>query len=256
MVSVSITVIARNEEAQIAACLESVRWADDLVVLDSGSTDRTVTIARGYTDRVYTVPWQGFARTKNLALDHARGDWVFSLDADERVPPELAAEIQAVVARDGPADGYRVARRNYFRGRWIRRLGWWPDYTLRLFRRDKGRFVDREVHESVAVQGQVGNLRHPLEHYTYDNLSDFVQRMDRYSRLAARELHKQGRRPHWGELLWRPGFTFLNLYLVKGGFLEGRDGFTLAVLYSMYNFLKYAKLQEMRLRQKGRGEGR
>ncbi len=256
MARLSVTVITANEEDNIAACLESVRWAEDIVVLDSGSTDRTVEIARRYTDRVLTAPWEGFSRNKNLALEYAREPWVFSLDADERVTAELGEEIRGVVAADGPADGYRVARRNYFCGRWIRHLGWWPDYSVRLFRRGKGRFTDREVHESVAVDGRVDALRHPLEHYTYRSLSDFVGRMDRYSQLAARELDKRGRRLRWGELLWRPWFTFLNLYLLKRGFLEGQAGFTLAALYSMYNFLKYAKLAEIQRNKNMGGERR
>ncbi|MBW1917282.1 MAG: glycosyltransferase family 2 protein [Deltaproteobacteria bacterium] len=246
MARLTVTIITLNEEANIVACLESVRWAEEIVVVDSQSSDRTVELARAFTDRIFVVPWQGFAWNKNLALDQARMEWVFSLDADERVTPALREEIQEHVRADGPLEGYRVARKNFFCGQWIKHLGWYPDYTIRLFRRGQGHFVDREVHEGVAVDGRVGTLQHPLEHYTYDNLSDFVQRMDRYSLLAARELVKQGKRPCWGELLWRPWLTFVNLYFLKKGFLEGRAGYTLAVLYSVYNFLKYAKLRELR----------
>ena len=165
MPRLSVIIIALNQEANIGDCLASVSFADDIVVVDTGSTDRTVELARAYTDRVLSAPWQGFGRTKNYALDQARGEWVFSLDTDERVPPALQEEILAVVASDGPLDGYRVARKNYFCGRWIRHLGWYPDYTLRLFRRGRGRFRDREVHEEVVVDGPVGTLKTPLEHY-------------------------------------------------------------------------------------------
>ena len=162
MPRLSVIVIALNQEANIGECLASVSFADEIVVVDTGSADRTVELARAYTDRVLSAPWQGFGRTKNFALDQARGDWVFSLDTDERVPPALQEEILAVVEADGPLNGYRVARKNYFCGRWIRHLGWYPDYTLRLFRRGRGRFRDREVHEEVVVDGPVGDLPTPL----------------------------------------------------------------------------------------------
>ena len=245
MPRLSVFIIALNQEANIGECLESVRFADDLVVVDTGSTDRTVELARAYTDRVLTAPWEGFGRTKNYALDQTRGDWVFSLDTEERVPPVLKDEILGVVASDGPLAGYRVPRKNYFCGRWIRHLGWYPDYTLRLFRRGLGRFRDREVHEEVEVAGPVGVLQHPLEHYSYRSVSEYVTRMDRYARLAAVELAKRGRRPFPGELFFRPFFTFLHLYVLRRGFLEGATGYDLAVLMSMYKFLKYYYLREL-----------
>jgi len=245
MPRLSVTVIALNQEAHISECLVSVSFADEIVVVDTGSTDRTVELARTYTDRVLQADWQGFGRTKNYALDQARGDWVFSLDTDERVPPALKDEILAVVAADGPLNGYRVPRKNYFCGRWIRHLGWYPDYTLRLFRRDRGRFRDREVHEEVVVDGPVGTFQTPLEHFSYRSVSEYVTRMDRYARLAAQELAKAGRRPYPGELFYRPFFSFLHLYFIRRGFLEGAPGYALAVLMSMYKFLKYYYLREL-----------
>jgi len=245
MPRLSVCIIALNQEANIGDCLASVSFADDIVVVDTGSADRTVEVARTYTDRVLQADWQGFGRTKNYALDQARGEWVFSLDTDERVPPALQAEILGVVAADGPLDGYRVPRRNYFCGRWVRRLGWYPDYTLRLFRRGRGRFRDREVHEEVVVDGPVGTLKTPLEHYSYRSVSEYVARMDRYARLAARELAKAGRRPYPGELFFRPLCSFFHFYFIRGGILEGAPGYTLAVLMSMYKFLKYYYLREL-----------
>ena len=220
----SVIVIALNQEANIGECLASVSFADDIVVVDTGSTDRTVEVARAYTDRVLTTAWQGFGRTKNYALDQARGDWVFSLDTDERVPLALQDEIQAVVEADGPLAGYRVPRKNYFCGRWIRHLGWYPDYTLRLFRRGQGRFGDREVHEEVIMTGPVGHLQTPLDHYSYRSVSEYVTRMDRYARLAAVELAKRGRRPFPGELVFRPFFSFLHLYVIAAGISGGHTG--------------------------------
>lgn len=245
MPRLSVTVIVLNEEANIVPCLESVRFADEIVVVDSGSTDRTLELARNFTDRIFTTEWRGFAGTKNFALDQATGDWVFSLDTDERVPAGLQAEIKEIVQADGPLAGYRAPRKNYFGGRWIRHLGWYPDYTLRLFRRDQGRFREREVHEEVEVAGPVGLLRTPLEHYSYNDLAEYTARQERYARLAAREMAKQGRRPRPGELLWRPLFTFLNLYIWKKGFLEGSLGLSLALAGSRYNFLKYHHLGEL-----------
>ncbi len=241
----SVIIIALNQEANLGDCLASVRFADEIVVVDTGSTDRTVELARTGGARVVVTAWQGFAGTKNFALDRARGDWVFSLDTDERVSDALKAEILAVVQADGPLNGYRVPRKNYFGGRWIRHLGWYPDYTLRLWRRSRGRFRDREVHEEVEVAGPVGTLQTPLDHYSYQNLEEYAARQDRYARLAAREMFKQGRRPRPGETWWRPCFTFLKLYLLKRGFLEGALGLALAKAGSRYNFLKYHYLKEL-----------
>jgi glycosyltransferase involved in cell wall biosynthesis len=241
----SVTVIALNQEAHIGPCLSSVSFADEIVVVDTGSTDRTVEVARNYTDRIVHAPWQGFASTKNVALDQASGDWVFSLDTDERVPPALREEILAVVKADGPLDGYRVPRKNYFGGRWVRRLGWYPDYTLRLFRRSQGRFREREVHEEVMVWGQVGRLQTPLDHFSYNSMAEYAARQDRYARLAARELAQAGRRPFPGELVWRPFFTFLRLYFLRRGFLEGSLGLSLSLHGSRYNFLKYYYLRQI-----------
>lgn len=245
MPRLSVIVIALNQEDNIVPCLETVRWADDIVVVDSGSRDRTLELAREFTDRIFTINWPGFGAAKNYALDQARGEWVFSLDTDERVSAALRDEILAAVETDGQFAGFRVPRKNYFGGRWIKRLGWYPDYTLRLFRRDKGRFRERAVHEEVLVDGPVGMLQHPLDHYSYDSVSDYLSRQDRYARLAAQEMLREGRRPRAGELFWRPCGHFFKLYVLRLGFLEGRLGYTLALLSSLYNFLKYYYLREL-----------
>jgi glycosyltransferase involved in cell wall biosynthesis len=247
-VSLSVTIICLNEAARIRACLESVRWADEIVVCDSGSTDGTPEICRAYTDRVFIDPWRGFAAHKNLALDRATGDWIFSLDADERVTPELAREIRETL-RAPAADGYTVARRNHFLGRWIRHGGWYPDRTIRLVRRGAGRFQPRAVHEAVQVEGAVGHLVHPFDHFTYDSVSAYLRRMDRYSTLAAEEMRRDGRRARLVDLGLRPAATFLRMYLLQSGFRDGTAGLVLAGLYAAQTLAKYAKLWEMGLRK-------
>jgi len=242
-VSLSVTIVCLNEAAEIRACLESVRWADEIVVCDSGSTDGTLEICRAYTDKIFTDPWRGFSDHKNLALDRAAHEWVLSLDADERVTPELAAEIRATLEAPG-ADGYTIPRRNYFVGRWIRHGGWYPDRTIRLFRRGTGRFHPRAVHEAVQVEGAVGHLTQPFDHFTYRSLSAYLQRMDRYSTLAADELWREGRRARIMDLSLRPLVTFLRMYLYQAGFRDGTPGLILAGLYAAQTVAKYAKLWE------------
>ncbi len=243
--SLSVTIICLNEVDTIGPCLESVAWADEIVVCDSGSTDDTLAVCRQYTDQVYSDPWRGFATHKNLALERATKEWVLSVDADERVTQELAKEIRAVLGRPPAADGYTVARRNYFLGRWIRHGGWYPDRTVRLFRRGRGRFQPRAVHEAVQVDGRVAALAAPLDHYTYRSLHAYLHRMDRYSTLAAEELWRAGRRARWLDLSLRPLATFLRMYVLQRGFLDGRAGLVLAGLYAAQSLAKYAKLWEM-----------
>ena len=240
----SVVVITLNEAERLRACLESAAWADELVVVDAESQDKTVQIAREFTDRVLVRPWAGFAEQKNFAVAQATGDWILSLDADEEVPPELRAEIQALLGAEPAEDGYRVPRRNIFWGRWIRHGGLYPDWQLRLFRRGRGRFVERTVHESVRVEGRVGRLESPLVHRSYRDVADFLERADRYSTLAAAEWVRSGRRAGVGDLVVRPAGRFLSMYVVRGGFLDGWPGFLLACLYAYYVFVRSAKVWE------------
>ena len=175
---VSVVVITLNEEERLRACLESVAWADELIVVDAESQDKTVQIAREFTDHVFVRAWTGFAEQKNFALEQATGDWVLSLDADEEVSRELRAEVEALLAGRPVARGYRVPRRNIFWGRWIRHGGLYPDWQLRLFRRGCGRFGARDVHESAQVEGPVGRLRGPLVHRSYRDVADFLERAE------------------------------------------------------------------------------
>jgi (heptosyl)LPS beta-1,4-glucosyltransferase len=243
-VRLSVVVVTRNEEERLRACLESVAWADEIVVVDAESEDKTVAIAQEFTDRVVVRPWPGYAAQKNNALDLATGEWALSLDADEIVSAELAAEIRRVLTSNGPADGYAVPRRNMFWERWVRHGGLYPDWQVRLFRRARGRFLARAVHESVSVEGRVERLAGHLEHHSYRDVSDFLARADRYATLAAEEAVAQGHRVGAADLVLRPLGRFLAMYVVRGGFLDGWRGFLLATLYAYYVLIRSAKIWE------------
>ena len=248
----SVAIIAWNEDERLRACLESAAWADEIIVIDAESTDKTVQVAREFTDKIWVRPWAGFAAQKNFALEQATGEWVLSLDADERVTPELRERIGRIMRADGPADGYSIPRKNVFWGAWVRHGGLYPDYQLRLFRRDAGHFADSAVHESLVVEGHVEALDEPLLHHSYRGLEDFVTRSNRYSTLAAQEIVNRGGRAGLADLALRPLGRFLSMYILKFGFLDGWRGFVLAVLYANYVFLRMAKAWEAR---RGSGEG-
>jgi glycosyltransferase involved in cell wall biosynthesis len=241
----SITVITLNEEKKLRQCLESAAFAEEIIVLDSGSKDRTLAIAREFTEKVFQIPWQGYARQKNLAQDKAQGPWILNIDADERVTPELREEILTVIQKNPPCAGFKIPRKNFFCGKWIRHGGWSPNYMLRLYLKEDGSFAQREVHEQVVVQGPVGKLKAPLEHFTYDSISDYLKRMNRYSDLSAKQYLLEGKRVSWAEILFRSWYTFFKMWGLQGGVLDGSKGLVLAVLYSYYTFTKYAKLKEI-----------
>ncbi|RPH82514.1 MAG: glycosyltransferase family 2 protein [Candidatus Rokuibacteriota bacterium] len=241
----SVVVVTQNEEERIRACLESASWADELIVVDAESSDKTATVARELTDHVFVRPWPGFAAQKNFGLEQARGDWILSLDADELVSIPLRQEIAAILAGGGEHAGYAIPRRNVFWGRWIRHGGLYPDWQLRLFRRGRGRFAERMVHESVTVDGSVGRLSGHLEHRSYRDVADFLERADRYSTLAAGEWLAAGRRSRpLMDLVVRPAGRFLTMYVARAGFLDGWRGFLLAVLYAYYVLMRSAKVWE------------
>jgi glycosyltransferase involved in cell wall biosynthesis len=246
MAKLTVITITRDEERNIVECLDSVRWADQLVVVDSGSVDRTVDLARRFTGDIYTIDWEGYGHARNFALDHAAGEWILWLDADERVPPELATEIQDLVGRDVSGfSGFSVARRAYFLGKWIRHCGWYPSRVVRLFRKDRGRFSENRVHERLDLQGEVGMLRHDLLHFTDQHLQQYLTKFNRYTTLAAQDMAANGRRFRLADLLVRPPFVFVKMYVLRLGFLDGIHGFILSVLSSAYVFSKYAKLWEL-----------
>lgn len=243
----SVTVITLSEEANLRECLEGVRWAEEIVVVDALSTDRTVAIAREYTDRVFQNPWPGHRQQKNFALERATHDWVLSLDADERVSPALRREIEEALAHPERAEGYTIPRQNMFLGRWMRHGGWSPDRVLRLFRRSHGRFGGINPHDRVEVRGRVAPLREPLLHFTYRSLSQYVDKQYRYACIAAEERLKAGRGARAGlpTLAARPILKFLEVYLLKRGFLDGTYGLLTATFAAYFAFVKYARLWEL-----------
>jgi glycosyltransferase involved in cell wall biosynthesis len=242
----SVTVITRNEAPRIADALESVRWADEIVVVDSESTDDTVAIARRFTERVIVRAWPGYAPQKNHAASVATHDWILSIDADERVTPELAAEIRGILSSDPPACGYRMPRVTRAFGRWIRSTDWYPDWQLRLYDRRRGGWDEsRTVHESVRVGGQVGHLRGELQHLAYRDLSHHLDTIDRYTTLAAADMAARGRRANWIATLTYTRLAFFRNLILRGGFRDGMAGLVISSMNAWYVFLKYAKLWEL-----------
>ena len=245
MGKLSVAIITHNEESNIRDALESIKWADEIVVIDSFSTDRTVEICREYTDKVYSFEWAGFSEQKNKAVSMTTQPWVFVLDSDERVTAGLKEEIIDVVRSVSSVDGYYIPRKNFFGRRWIRHGGWWPDYTLRLFKRGKGSFEKREVHEVIKVNGSTGYFKNPMEHYTYKDINDYLKRMQTYSDLAAKEMYQKGRRANIFDIIIRPPATFFRMFFLQMGILDGIYGIILACLYSVYDYKKYSKLRKM-----------
>lgn len=241
----SVAIVTHNEEDNIRDALESVKWADEIVVVDSFSTDRTLDICREYTDKVFSIEWAGFVEQKTKAVSMTIHQWVLVLDADERVTKELRDEILDVIKNNYSLNGYYLPRKNYFAGRWVKHGGWWPDYTLRFFRREKGSFKMREVHESIKINGNTGYLKNPIEHYTYKDINDYLKRMQNYSTLAAKELFKKGRRANIIDVIFRPAATFCRMFFLQLGILDGIYGIILACLYSVYTYKKYSKLRKM-----------
>lgn len=238
----SVIVITKNEASRIGDCLASVQFADEIIVLDGCSTDATADIARAHGAQVHqAADWPGFGPQKNRVLALATQPWVLSIDADERVTPELQAEIVQTLAR--PAyDGYQIARLSEFCGKKIRHSGWWPDYVVRLFRRELGTFDNVPVHEQVLVQGRVGKLKTWFLHFPFDDLEALVTKINRYSSDAAQMMALKGRRVGVFGLITHSVWTFIRIYLLRRGFLDGRHGFVLAVTAASGSFLRYSKL--------------
>ncbi len=240
----SVVVITLNEEDRLRACLESVAWADEIVVVDAESEDKTVQVAREFTDRVVVRPWPGFAAQKNFAVAQATGDWILSLDADEEVSAELREQIRATLRGESADDAYAVPRMNVFLGAWIKHGGLHPDWQVRLFRAGRGRFAERAVHESMVVDGSVGRLRGALVHRSYRGVTDFLERAQRYSSLAAEDWVRRGRPVHGLDLVLRPLGRFAGMYVLRLGCLDGWRGLLLALLYAYYVFMRSAKAWE------------
>jgi len=244
MLPVSVVLVTKNEEKNIREALQSIGDVSEIIVVDDFSTDKTVEISREFTKKVFQIEWKGYAAQKQKAIDLAEGPWVFLLDADERFTKPLFEEVKRIVAQQGEYEGFFVPRKNFFLGKWIRHGGWWPDYTLRLFRKEIAHVEARKVHEKVVVSGKAGFLENPLEHFTYRTISDYLKKMEIYSTLAAEELKNKGTKSGIMTMCIHAAFTFVKMYLFRLGFLDGIHGFVLAVLYSYYTFLKYLKLWE------------
>jgi len=243
--TLSVIIITLNESRHIGACLDSVAFADEVIVLDSGSTDDTCEIARARGARVHTTAdWPGFGPQKNRALDLATCDWVLSVDADERVPAELADEIRRTLAAP-THQAYRVPRLSEFEGRPMRHTGWWPDHVLRLFRRGTARFTDAAVHEQVRTEAAVGVLRQHLLHYPYASIEALLAKVNRYSSDAALMMYRRGRRTTPLGALGHGLWTFIRIYLIRRGFLDGRQGLIVACAGASGSFFRYAKLMAL-----------
>jgi len=242
---ISGVVICFNESRKIADCLKSLEWVDDLVVVDSMSTDSTVEIAKPFTARVYQQEWLGHVKQKNHACSLAEHDWILSVDADEELAPELCDEILKLLGQPGGlCDGYRVPRKTFYLGRWINHCGW-LDAPLRLFRRSKGRFVGADPHDRVEVEGDVGRLENYILHYNYEDLAEHLETVDRYSTIIAKGYYAKGRKFSLFALLFRPPLKFFETYVWKLGFLDGMAGLMISMLSAYHVLLRHAKLWEL-----------
>jgi glycosyltransferase involved in cell wall biosynthesis len=244
MNTISATIITLNEERNISECLASLDFVDEIVVVDSGSSDSTENLCRANPKvRFISHSWEGYGRQKNFAAGQAANDWILNVDADERVSSELRSSI--TTAAPDTASAFRMSRENYFGKRWIKNCGWYPDYTTRLYDRRKSAFSERTVHESLVCPEQAATLDGNLRHYTYDGIEDYLRRMVRYSRLAAEQLVNEGGRPRLSTLIVKPLATFVRMYFLRQGFREGEAGLTLSLLYAIYTFCKYSFAREM-----------
>ena len=245
MPKLSVTVVAKNEAADLGAALASVAWADEIVVVDSHSTDDTVAIARQFTERVVVHDWLGHIEQKNYAASLASHDWILSIDADERVTPELAAEIGAALALEPPHAAFRIPRVTWHLGRWVRSTDWYPDFQDRLYDRRRARWPGRYVPESLQADGSPGRLHGEIQHYAYRDIADHLETIDRYTTYAARQMHEDGRRAGLLQLAGHPPLAFLRNYIARGGISDGVPGFIISTMNAYYVFLKFAKLWEL-----------
>lgn len=241
----SVVIIAKNEAERIEACLLSIAWADEIIVVDSGSADATCDIARRYTDKVHSIPWRGFGPQKQAAVDLATHDWILNVDCDERVSPELAEEIRRILSQASLNSAYSVPRRTFLGVKEIKHCGWYPDRTIRLFDRNKSRHSDSLVHERVITDGVIGACSGHLLHFSFAGLSPLLTKLNHYSDLSARQMFEQGRRCSLFDLTVRPLFALFKTYLIKAGILDGTEGLVISVTTAMLTFAKYTKLREL-----------
>jgi glycosyltransferase involved in cell wall biosynthesis len=241
MPKISATLITLNEAQNIARAIGSLSMADEILVVDSGSTDATVEIARQAGARVIPHDWEGFAAQKNFVAREANHDWILSLDADEELNADAQAAIREWKSQEPAAAGYRLARRAQYLGRWILHSGWYPDYKLRLFDRRRGEWTGAYVHESLRISGEVETLRGEILHYSYDSFEDHLRRIESYTDLAAREMFERGRHAGFPARLFAPPWTFFQSYFLRLGILDGRQGYLIAKMAARYVRRKYEK---------------
>jgi glycosyltransferase involved in cell wall biosynthesis len=245
MKPLSVVIIAKDEQKNIRRCLQSVSWADEIVLVDSESEDSTVDIAREFGARVFSRPWNGYGTAKREAVSKAAGDWVLSIDADEVVSRELRDEIKDILESEAAFAGYFVSRKTMFLGRWIKHCGWYPDFVLRLFRKSQGNFNDAVVHEKVVISGEVAYLKNELLHYSYPSLEEYFRKFTWYTSLGADEAVRKGVKAGWFDIAVKPVLSFLSHYLVRQGFRDGLEGFMISVLSALAVMVKYAKVREI-----------
>lgn len=245
MEKLSVTIITLNEEKNVRDALESVKWADEIVIVDSGSSDKTVDICREYTEKIFYNTWPGMNAQKAFAKSLVTWEWLLNIDADERVSSKLAAEIQCILKKGGDCDGYFIPRKVHYLGRWIEHSGWYPDYKLRFFRTKNGMWNGIDPHDEVVVNGKLGYLHGNMYHFTYENIEDHIATMNRFTSVAAREYEKRDKKSGFLSLVTRPPLAFFKKYIVKQGFRDGLPGFIIAISSAYYVFLKYAKLWEL-----------
>lgn len=240
---ISAIVITKNAERTIRRCLESLAWTDEIIVVDSGSTDRTLEICHELGAQVHqTSDWPGHGPQKNRALDRARGEWVISLDSDEWMTPELKAEVERTLAAPGGKAAFAIPRRSSFCGRFMRHSGWWPDYVVRLFRRQAARFSEDHTHDRLIVNGSIGRLKSPIMHEAITDLDQMLTKMNLYSTASAQMFYRSGRRASLLTALVHGGWAFFRTYVLRLGFLDGREGFLLAVANAEGSYYRYVKL--------------
>ena len=241
---ISAIIIAGNEEKNIRPCLESVKWCDEIILVDSASSDKTVEIAKEFTDKIFIKKWEGFAIQKRFSLEQASNEWVLSIDADERVSDGLRKEIEELLSSEPKADGYKIPRENYFLNKPIRSCGWYPDYQLRLFKKSKTKVTDRKVHEGFIVEGKVEKLKNVLIHFTHQNISETITKINHYSTLEAEEkVNRKKAKPH--QIITHPVAAFLNHFISRRGYKDGIHGLMISLIHATTNMLTYMKLWEM-----------
>ncbi len=249
MKKLSSITIAKNEEVNLVRCLKSLRNVVDeiVVVVDSASEDETLKIARENADVVEVAEWRGYSETKELAVEKCANEWILWIDADEELTSELKNELLTWKSEDDNFQAYEIARRAFFLGKWIKHCGWYPGYVTRLFNKNKCRFSQSAVHEFLYVQGETGRMRNDLNHYTDPDIRHYFQKFNNYTTLASEELFAEGRTAGINDLIIRPAFLFIKMFILRGGFLDGVHGLALSVLSSAYVFTKYAKLWEKQI---------